>query len=418
MENNNRVLIFYDSSVENASYYIEEFSLLLKALDLCVVFSISQNIKEVSTATYMGKGKIFEIKQVLQDFKEKGEEIAYVIVNFDLTAVMQKNLEDILEVPVIDRSTVILKIFEENAQTKEAKLQVEIAKLSYLKARLINNKAQYSQVTSGSKKNKGEGEKKLELTKRKINEAITQKEKELLAIKKARQTMRVERNESGLLKIAVVGYTNAGKSTLINRFLSDSLKTHEKDVYSKDALFATLQTATRKITSFKYPSFLLTDTVGFISHLPTHLIKAFRSTLEEIKEANLLIHVVDISSPFYLEEIKTTNEVIKQLNAENIPFVLLFNKCDKIKKIPLELLNKEHHFVSLTNDENIEDIYKFIFDKISENWEKYELLIPYSENFVEFKKDNYVISFYETDEGYMAKFSLNPLRKYKYVHLL
>jgi GTP-binding protein HflX len=280
MENNlfDDVIVLIDSSEENSEHYLQEFLSLLKAAFYMPKKVYSQNLKTVNKATYMGSGKIFEISEELHNNPENNPKI--LACNFDLTAVQQKNLEDILGIKVIDRSYVILKIFELNAKTKEAKLQVEIAKLNYMKARLINDKASYSQVTSGSKKNKGEGEKKIELSRRRINNTISLIESRLKEIKRARQTMRERRNNAGIYKVAIVGYTNAGKSTLMNRLLELSLRHKNKDVLEKDALFATLETSTRLIDSYRYPSFVLTDTVGFVSKLPIYLIKAFHSTLE------------------------------------------------------------------------------------------------------------------------------------------
>lgn len=406
------VAVLIDSSIEGSDHYLQEFIALLKAAFYMPVKVYEQNLKSINKATYIGSGKIAEIYEDLQQNHHKN--IKILVCNFDLTAVQQKNMEENLKVQVLDRSYIILKIFELNAKTKEAKLQVEIAKLNYMKSRLINEKASYSQVTSGSKKNKGEGEKQIELSRRHINNAISLIENRILQIKKARQTMREKRNNTGLYKIAIVGYTNAGKSTLMNRLLEYALRRDNKDVLEKDALFATLETSTRLIETFHYPTFLLADTVGFVSHLPIYLIKAFHSTLEELKEADLLIQVVDFSSPFHEQEINITNDVIKQLGCENIPMIFLMNKCDKLPKTPTRLPKSNELFVSLKDDGDLDQILSFISMTMSKDWTKQEILLPYNANFVQFQKDNYVVSSFKKENGYQLTAYLNPKTLYKY----
>ena len=290
-----------------------EFKMLLKEINLEVVSYFSQNIETIDKATYVGVGKLHEIASLYHEYNQDNPEdpITLVACNFELSGLQKKNISEIIGAEIIDRTFVILDIFEKNAKTKEAKLQVSIARLQYLKNHLINEKASYSQVTSGSGHNKGKGEKQIELSRRQINNAINQRKKELEAIKLSRRNMRVARKNNPIPKICIVGYTNAGKSTLMNRLIS--LSKEDKTVLEKNALFATLETATRSISVFGYPSFFLTDTVGFVSHLPVYLIDAFRSTLEEICEADLLVQVIDISDPFKEEEISTTKQIIKDL---------------------------------------------------------------------------------------------------------
>ena len=290
---------------------------------------------------------------------------------------------------------------------------MEIARLEYLKNHLVDEKASYSQVTSGSGHNKGKGEKQIELSKRQIAKAIFQKKKDLEAIKLSRRNMRSKRINNPCPKICIVGYTNAGKSTLMNRLVK--LSKEDKIVLEKNALFATLETSTRNISIFGYPTFFLTDTVGFISHLPVYLVDAFRSTLEEIKEADLLVQVVDLSDPFKEEEIKTTKGIIKDLEADAIPMINIYNKYDLLDGFANFIPNEDELLVSLLNDEDALDALKFIVTNATKNWIRRELLVPYSVDFATFSKENYVLSHKEKEDGYLCDVLLNPAYAYKYI---
>ena len=392
-----------------------EFAMLLKEVNLEVVQYFSQNIDAIDKATYVGAGKLYEVASFYQEYNKENplDPISLVAFNFELSGLQKKNAEAILGCDVIDRTFVILDIFEKNARTREAKLQVSIARMQYLKNHLIDEKASYSQVTSGSGHNKGKGEKQIELSKRQINNAITNKKRELEAIKLSRRNMRVSRLNNPIPKICIVGYTNAGKSTLMNRLVS--LSKEDKMVLEKNALFATLETATRGISIFGYPSFFLTDTVGFVSHLPIYLIDAFRSTLEEIKEADLLVQVVDISDPFKEEEIETTKSIIKDLEADNIPMINIYNKYDLLGGSANFLPKEDELMVSLLDEEDVKEALKFIVSHVTKNWEKRLITLPYSVDYVTFSKENYVISKIEKEDHYVCEVFLNPAFKYKYV---
>ena len=392
-----------------------EFALLLKEINCEVVAYFSQNIENIDKATYIGTGKLVEVSCFYHEYNVSHPEdpIVFVACNFELSGLQKKNISNIIGAEIIDRTFVILDIFEKNAKTKEAKLQVAIARLQYLKNHLINEKASYSQVTSGSGHNKGKGEKQIELSRRQINNAINQKKKELEEIKLSRRNMRSARINNPIPHICIVGYTNAGKSTLMNRFVS--LSKDDKTVLEKNALFATLETSTRSISIFGYPSFFLTDTVGFISHLPIYLVDAFRSTLEEIKEADLLVQVIDVSDPFKEEEIATTNQIIKDLDADSIPMINIYNKYDLLGG-PANFLPKENELlVSLFENEDVIDALKFIVSNVTKNWERRRITLPYSIDFVTFSKENYVISKIEKEDSYECEVFLNPAFKYKYI---
>ena len=241
-------------------------------------------------------------------------------------------MQNELKTPVIDRTTLILNIFEMRARTREARLQVETAKLQYLLPRLVGMHEALTRQggTSGSMSSRGAGEKKLELDRRHIEHRISELRKELDAISRERETQRKRRGQSRIPLVALVGYTNAGKSTIMNHMVERFVGDEEKKVLERDMLFATLDTTIRRINTGNNQDFLLTDTVGFIHKLPHGLVKAFHSTLEEIKGADLLLQVVDVSDPGYQEQMETTRETLRELGAGDIPMLIVFNKADRL----------------------------------------------------------------------------------------
>ena len=421
MENEFRKVLVISVGKNNSielNHAQNEFALLLKEINCEVVAYFSQNLETIERGTYVGVGKLAEVANNYHQYNEENPDspIDLIACNFELTGLQKKNISQQIGAEIIDRTFVILDIFDKNAKTREAQLQVSIARLQYLKNHLVNEMASYSQVTSGSGHNKGKGEKQIELSRRQINNAITQKKKELESIKLSRRNMRVSRLNNPIPKICIVGYTNAGKSTLMNRLVN--LSKEDKTVLEKNALFATLETATRGISVYGYPSFFLTDTVGFISHLPIYLVDAFRSTLEEIKEADLLVQVVDISDPFKEEEIATTKQIIKDLEADQIPMINIYNKYDLLGG-PANFLPKEDELmVSLLDEEDVLEALKFIVSNVTKNWERCQVELPYSVDFASFSKENYVISKKEKEDSYVCEVFINPAFKYKYLSYL
>ena len=421
MENEFRKVLVISVGKNNSielNHAQNEFALLLKEINCEVVAYFSQNLETIERGTYVGVGKLAEVANYYHQYNEENPDslIDLIACNFELTGLQKKNISTHVGAEIIDRTFVILDIFDKNAKTREAQLQVSIARLQYLKNHLVNEMASYSQVTSGSGHNKGKGEKQIELSRRQINNAITQKKKELESIKLSRRNMRVSRLNNPIPKICIVGYTNAGKSTLMNRLVN--LSKEDKTVLEKNALFATLETATRGISVYGFPSFFLTDTVGFISHLPIYLVDAFRSTLEEIKEADLLVQVIDISDPFKEEEIATTKQIIKDLEADQIPMINIYNKYDLLGG-PANFLPKENELmVSLLDEEDVLEALKFIVSNVTKNWEHCQVELPYSVDFASFSKENYVLSKKEKEDSYVCEVFINPAFKYKYVSYL
>ncbi len=375
----------------------QEMDNLLSSLDMRAIRLYKQNMDEPNKVTYIGKGKVDEIKTYLRAL----DTVEAIVFNCDLTPLQFRTLKDEFRKEIIDRTGIILQIFALRARTREARLQVEIATLQYLKTRLVEHEANYSQVTSGGgAHNRGSGEKQIDLNRYKYRILLTQKNKELEQLVAQRAHNRNKRNVSELPVVAIVGYTNAGKSTLLNSFIEVNKTSNEKKVLQEDRLFATLETSTRYIDLTDYPAFLLTDTVGFIDNLPTNLIKAFRSTLEEIKEADLLIQVVDVSDPMYKSQIETTNKTLKEIGvSEDIPMIYLYNKCDKIEKLPF-FPDEDSLFTSLNNTNDVLSIANLVFKHITKKWKEVKMFIPYSENIYALKKAAYVKEIKENEEGY------------------
>ena len=294
---------------------LDELGELAKTAGAVTVGRIVQSREHFHPATYLGKGKLEELKMAIRELDATG-----IICDDELSPAQFKNLEDELMCKVMDRTMVILDIFAERASSSEGKIQVEMAQLKYRSIRLAGFGVTMSRLGGGIG-TRGPGEKKIETDKRIIKDRISKLSAQLKEIKEHREVLRVKREKNSTMVAAIVSYTNAGKSTLLNT-LTDA------DVLSEDKLFATLDPTTRILNLPNGEKVLLTDTVGFIRKLPHNLIEAFKSTLEEAKYSDIIIHVVDVSNPDYEQQMKTVYATLKQLGIEGKPVITLFNKCD------------------------------------------------------------------------------------------
>lgn len=390
----------YENMNYDLNISMEELKALSQSCYIEVKDVIIQNLDHISPQYYIGKGKVDEIKRLIEN-----DDI--VIFNEELTPLQMKNLTDAFQTEVSDRSDLILRIFESRAQTKEAKLQVEIARNQYLLPRLVGMKQElYSQ--QGGSGFRGRGEKQIELDRRIIQRKLVQARRELQDIVKQRQTQRRKRQRLDKKVVCLVGYTNSGKSSLLNYFT-------DKKVFQEDMLFASLQTASRQVTLKGNKSIVMSDTVGFINQLPHHLIKAFRSTLEEVKEADLLIHVVDSSSHYCEQQIETTLEVLEQLGVKDTPMIYVYNKVDKEKYAFLQ----PHHpyvYVSVKEQINLDQLEDLIIQTLFKDYECIELYIPYKDSEIlgklhqlyEIIKEDYL------DEGIYIQLYIDKKSLYKY----
>ncbi len=308
---------------------MNELTELCKACDIEIVDSIYQELDSFNSEFYCGSGKVSEIKD-----KSLENEASIIVFNDELTPSQISHLDEAIGITIYDRTYLILEIFKQRSKTKESILQVELASILYMKPRLqaLMNGFDRQGGGGGGLHSKGEGETKLDLKKRLTNDRIHALKIELEKLKKVRQTQRKTRHNNEIKNVCLVGYTNSGKSTLLNTFLKMSKDyTKEKEVFSKNMLFATLETKARQVT-LNQNRFVLTDTVGFIEKLPHSLIEAFKSTLEEVSQADLLLHVIDISNPDYLNQMEITSSVLKELKADNIPTINVFNKIDLVNQ--------------------------------------------------------------------------------------
>ncbi|MGG0648001.1 GTPase HflX [Bacillus mycoides] len=394
------------------AYSMEELANLTEACDVEVIGQVTQNLQRVNPSHYIGKGKIEEVAAYVKE-----ADANMVIFNDELSPSQIRNLEEDLDCKVIDRTILILDIFAQRAKTKEAQLQVEVAHLQYMMPRLIGLRESLGRQSGGvGTKNKGVGEKKLELDRRKIEEQIAALNKELEALVAQRQTQRKQRKKNEIPVVSLVGYTNAGKSTIMNTMLEIFNGTVEKQVFEKDMLFATLETSVRNIDLPDNKSFLLTDTVGFVSKLPHHLVKAFRSTLEEVAEADLLIHVVDYSNPNYEQLIDITNETLKKIGVENIPTIYAYNKSDLVD-VEIPKVQEDRVYLSAKKHVGIEELVEVVRSHIYKEYTKCEMLIPYDQGQVVsyFNNHAHVLSTsYENEGTKMAlECKTSDYKKYK-----
>ena len=355
---------------------LEELSNLCEACGIETVEKVCQNLHEINAKTYIGSGKIEEIRMIKDSY-----DADLLVCNDELSPSQIENLENALKIKVIDRTYVILEIFKRRAKTKEALLQVEIASLKYFLPRLKGLREGLSRQGGG--KNKGKGEKQIELDRRQIEKRITFLNNELKELVKNRQNQRDRRKKNNMKSVALVGYTNSGKSTTLNAILEKYSNTYQEDklVFEKDMLFATLETSTRLIKLDNNLEFLLTDTVGFINKLPHSLVEAFKSTLEEIKEADLIVEVIDASSANYQMNIEVTNSVLKEIGADNIPILYAFNKIDKLDSyFFIDSAYENAVRYSAKTKASLEDLCKKIEEMLFNGYHQVSLEFDYDES--------------------------------------
>ncbi|MGO1580719.1 MAG: GTPase HflX [Peptoniphilaceae bacterium] len=358
---------------------IKELEELVKAAGAEVVGVVTQNIDKYSPKFLIGTGKIKEIRDMVPVL-----EVDIVLFNDELSGVQLRNLEDFFnegkgffekKVKVLDRTNLILDIFAQRATTYEGKLQVELAQLQYQLPRLLGIDG-WSR-TGGGIGTRGPGEQIIETDRRRLLREIDTIKEKLKKSEKTRTTMRSNRSESDIYTVSLVGYTNAGKSTILNRLKSSD----SKDVFVKNMLFATLDPNSRKAKLLNGMDFIISDTVGFVSKLPTKLVEAFKSTLEEIKYSDLIIHVIDASSEDLEIQYSTTMGILKDLEIRDTKILTVFNKMDRVEDDNL-MINPEHGenriYISAKEDEDLNVLLKAIEDNLPDKFKKVELLIDYN----------------------------------------
>ena len=406
------------STGEDIAYSMEELSSLAEAAGISVIAEMTQTLDKINSATFIGSGKVDELSEMA-----KNMEADIIIFNDELSGMQLRNIEDACGIKVIDRTMLILDIFASRAMSKEGKLQVELAQLRYRLPRLLGFGKSLSRLGGGIG-TRGPGEKKLETDRRHIERRIDDIRREMKELTASRSVRRSKRERSEIPVAALVGYTNSGKSSIMNRFLADENR-EEKQVFEKDMLFATLDTSQRLVSLSDKHSFILVDTVGFVSKLPHSLVQAFKSTLEEALTADVLIHVVDASFKDAAFHIEVTRSVLKELNADDKDCILVFNKCDLIEdRNSLDYFpeSKDAIFISAKTGEGFDDLAEALNKLLFAGMKTAELLIPYSEGAVvsalmektspeisEYREDGTYIKteLSEADHGRYSKYLIN-----------
>lgn len=393
---------------------MDELQELVKAAGGIVVSRVIQKKEGIHPAHFIGKGKAMEIKNYCEEL-----DISTIVFNDELTGAQLRNLETMIDKKIVDRTNLILDIFANRATTNEGKLQVKLAQLKYRLPRLIGY-SDYLSRTGGGIGTRGPGEQKLETDRRHILREIDNIEKHLKEVEQVRSVKRKKREDSNLPIVALVGYTNAGKSTLLNKLIEfNDEATDKKHVYVEDMLFATLDTSLRRSKLPNGQVFLITDTVGFVSKLPTRLIEAFKGTLEEVKYADLLLHVVDASNNDLDIQIETTMDILKDLDVLDKPIITVFNKMDKVDISDIVFDNKlvdNKIFVSAKNDININKLMDLIEKTIPQQFRRVKLKIPFhKQNLINYFMNNYEVSQIEyLEDGTTLDLVINQIDFNKY----
>lgn len=367
-------LITQQQTEEQVNEYLDELAFLAETAGAEPVKKFTQKLEHANAVTFVGTGKLQEIKQYMEE-----NEIGLVIFDDELSAKQIRNIEQELQVKILDRTSLILDIFAMRAQTAYAKTQVELAQYQYLLPRLTRMWSHLDRQRGGGAMMRGVGETQLESDRRIVQDKIADLKEQLKSIDK--QMMVQRKNRGKMVRVALVGYTNVGKSTMMT-MLSKS------EVVAENKLFATLDTTVRKVIIDNLP-FLLSDTVGFIRKLPTHLVESFKSTLDEVREADLLVHVVDISHPNFEEQIEIVEKTLLEIDGEEKATILVFNKIDaftyikkdeddltpstranvsleELRRTWMAKLNNNCIFISATNKTNIEELKQMLYDRIKE----------------------------------------------------
>ncbi|KRN32245.1 GTPase HflX [Weissella halotolerans] len=410
------ILLGLDRQDDTFEYQMTELAELAAANDMVVVGQISQKMDRPNAGTYFGKGKVDELSEAVSYY-----EADMVVANDELSPSQIRNLETKTGASVIDRTALILDIFARRARTRVAQLQVAIAQLQYQLPRLRTSmNVRLDQQTGGgggSFTSRGAGETKLELNRRHIEHKIADLRKELAEIEHDDQTRRSQRLKENIKNVALVGYTNAGKSTIMNGLVQRFGANQEKTVFEADMLFATLETAVRKLTLPDHQSFLLSDTVGFVSHLPHGLVAAFRATLTEAAQADLLVQVVDYSDENYQAMMATTEKTLKEIGVGDVPMITVYNKADQIADTAYPEREGENALVMSAQDESsLTALVTMIEEQIfADNVEK-TLLIPFDQGKVVAELNDQAVVLatdYETD-GTRLRVVLSPTQVKRY----
>lgn len=380
---------------------MQELKELAHAAGAEVVGQLTQNLDKISSRIYIGSGKVEEIAQLALE-----TEADAMIFNEELSGSQLRNLEELLEIKIIDRTNLILDIFALRATSMEGQLQVKLAQMKYRLPRIIGY-SDYLSRTGGGIGTRGPGEQKLETDRRHVMREIRNVEKQLAAVSKNRETSRKQRTDANIPIVALIGYTNAGKSTIMNQIVDD-----EKQVFVKDMLFATLDTSLRKARFNTGGAFLLSDTVGFVSKLPTTLVNAFMSTLEEIKHADLILHVVDASNEHLDLQIDATMKVLNDLEVGEKKMLMVFNKIDRISMDALDSIHEKFEdkiFISALENHDISRLLDRIELLLGDKFKTLTFELPFENmNVLDYFMKKYEVFELEyTEEGAVFKASVN-----------
>lgn len=397
---------------------LDELEELVKAAEGIVITRVIQKVDKINAAHFIGKGKAEEIKNYCEEL-----DITTVVFNDELSGAQLRNLEKMIDRKIVDRTNLILDIFANRATSSEGKLQVKLAQMKYRLPRLVGFR-DYLSREGGGIGTRGPGEQKLETDRRHILKEIDNIEDQLKEVEQIRGIKRKQREDSNLPIVALVGYTNAGKSTLLNRLIELSDEYDEsKQVFVKDMLFATLDTSLRRAKLPNGQNFLLTDTVGFVSKLPTNLIEAFKGTLEEVKYADLLLHVVDTSNKDLDIQLSTTFKILEDLKVLDKPIITVFNKMDRADIHDLEYNSKlvgTNIFISAKNGVNLDKLMNLVEENLPQQYKNVTIRIPYDkQSLLGYFMENYEVHGLEhKEDGTYFNLSINHIDAERYKEYL